>query len=116
MFWPVVVDAGPLLRIERSACGASEVVAVAVLLPLFGSLAPEVTVAVFVVNVPAKFAGIENVALIVAICPAVIVPRLQGNAVVQAPVFETKVRPAGVGSLTTTLPADAGPLLTTVIV
>jgi hypothetical protein len=44
------------------------------------------------------------------------VPRLQGNAVVQAPVFETNVRPAGVGSLTTTLPAEAGPLLTTVIV
>jgi hypothetical protein len=44
------------------------------------------------------------------------VPRLQGNALVQAPVFETNVRPVGVGSLTTTLPAEAGPLFTTVIV
>ena len=51
-----------------------------------------------------------------AVCPTVSVPRLHGNAVVQAPLFETNVRPAGVGSVTTTFAALAGPLLSTSIV
>jgi hypothetical protein len=116
MFWPAVIDAGPLFTIERSACGASEVLALAVLFADDGSLAPEVTVAVFVTEAPATFAGMLKVALMVAVCPAVIVPRLQGNGVVQAPLFETNVVPAGAGSLTLTLPADAGPPFVTVMV
>ena len=44
------------------------------------------------------------------------VPSAQGNAVVQSPLFETNVSPAGVGSETTTSRASDGPLLTTVTV
>src|SRR5262245_2673399 len=52
----------------------------------------------------------------VRLVPAVTVPRLQGNAVVQSPVFETKVRPAGVGSVTVTAAAFEGPLFVTTMV
>src|ERR1051326_990449 len=48
--------------------------------------------------------------------PEITVPTLQGNAVVQAPVLETNVRPEGVGSVTTTFAASLGPLLRTSIV
>src|SRR5262245_45776828 len=41
---------------------------------------------------------------------------LQGNGVVQSPVFETKVRPVGVGSVTLTAAAFEGPLLVTTMV
>jgi hypothetical protein len=74
------------------------------------------TVAVLAMLVPVKFAGVVNVLVIVLVWPAVIVPSAQGKAVVQAPLFETKVVPAGVGSATETEVASDGPLLVTVIV
>ena len=45
--------------------------------------------------------------------PGVMVPSEQGNGVVQAPAFDRNVRPAGVGSVTTTLFALLGPSLRT---
>ncbi len=53
-------------------------------------------------------------AVIVRVAPAVTVPTAQGNAVLQAPLFEMKVSPAGVGSATETAAASLGPLLVTV--
>src|SRR5260221_13040431 len=47
--------------------------------------------------------------------PVVMVPRAHGNGVAHAPLFETYVRPDGVGSATVTLSAWAGPLLNTSI-
>src|SRR5881398_916553 len=44
------------------------------------------------------------------------VPRRQGYDVVQAPLLERKVSPAGVGSLTTEFGAMPGPLLVTMTV
>ena len=57
-----------------------------------------------------------KVAVIVRVAPAGTTPSAQGKAVVQSPVFDTHVRPAGVGSLTTTPAASDGPVLVTVIV
>jgi hypothetical protein len=45
------------------------------------------------------------------VVPAGIVVKLQGYTVKQAPTFEMKVKPAGVGSVTTTACASLGPLL-----
>ena len=84
------------------------------LFTVLGSGVEDVTVAVF--DVPCKLGGAVNVALMVTDWPLLSVPRLQGNAVVQPPEFETKANPAGVGSLTTTFAAGDGPLLVTVIV
>ncbi len=50
------------------------------------------------------------------VAPGGTVPRAQGKAVVQSPAVLTKVRPAGVGSLTTTFAALDGPALLTWIV
>src|SRR6266540_3748536 len=50
----------------------------------------------------------------VRLCPGGIEPSAQANAVVQAPLFETKVRPVGAGSWTETFSAWFGPLLVTV--
>ena len=44
------------------------------------------------------------------------VPSAQGNAVVQAPAFDTKDKPAGVGFESETLAASAGPAFVAVIV
>ncbi len=54
--------------------------------------------------------------MIVWVAPATSGPSAQGNALVQAPLVETKLSPAGVGSATETLAASLGPLLVTVIV
>src|SRR5262249_33677730 len=43
--------------------------------------------------------------------PGASVPSAHGKAVVQAPLLDTKVRPAGVGAFTTTLVAAGAPLL-----
>jgi hypothetical protein len=50
------------------------------------------------------------------VVPFAIVPRAHGNAVVQLPLFETKVRPVGVGSLTLRFCESLGPLFLRVIV
>ena len=46
----------------------------------------------------------------------VTVPSVHGKAVRQSPAFDTKVSPAGVASVTTTLAASDGPVFVTVIV
>ena len=51
-----------------------------------------------------------------ALPPDVIVPKLHGKAVTQAPEFETKVRLAGVVSDTETPVASPGPRFDTVVV
>jgi hypothetical protein len=47
--------------------------------------------------------------------PLVSVPSAQGKGVVQAPVFPTKVRPEGVGSVSVTAVAEDGPKFLTTI-
>jgi hypothetical protein len=60
--------------------------------------------------------GTEKVLVMVPVWPEAIVPKLQGNAVVQAPAFDTNVNPEGVGSLTCTEQAAPGPLFVTTVV
>src|SRR5205085_6356862 len=115
MFCPVFADAGPVLLIERSDCAPTFVVALAALFVLFGSFSFADTVVVFV-TLPLKFGDVLYVDVIVAVCPFVSVPRLHGYALVQAPLLETKVRFAGVGSDTVTPVAVDGPLFVTAIV
>ena len=50
----------------------------------------------------------------VRVVPGAIVPRSQGKAVVQSPLVDTNVNPAGVGSSTVTPVATEGPALATV--
>ena len=54
--------------------------------------------------------------MIVRTAPTGTAASVHGNGVVQAPVFETKVRPLGVGSLTVTSRASEGPALLTLSV
>ena len=54
--------------------------------------------------------------VIVRVAPLARLPSEQGYAVTQSPVFDTNVRPVGVGSATLTARAGAGPLFVTVIV
>src|SRR4029079_11710231 len=89
--------------------------ALAVLLVPFGSFVAEPAVAVFV-TVPVAFEGRAKALLMVTLWPGVSVPRAQGKAVVQPPLFEAQVVPAGAGSLTVTLAASEGPLFVTVMV
>src|SRR5262245_10961429 len=57
-----------------------------------------------------------NSEVMVAMAPGASVPRVHGNAVRQAPVFEVNVNPDGVESSTTTPTAVEGPTLTTTVV
>src|ERR1051325_1059929 len=116
MSWPASKTAGPLFVMARSACAVTGVVTDALSFAPFVSVAAEETEAVFVIDAPAKAAGTLNVAVIVFCSPAFSVPMLQGNGVVHGPAFEAKVRPGGVGSLTTTVAAAEGPRLDTVMV
>ncbi len=50
------------------------------------------------------------------LAPATTVPRLQGKAVTQSPLVDTKLRPDGVMSAIEALAASLGPLLVSVIV
>src|SRR5262249_62067878 len=54
--------------------------------------------------------------VMVAVAPGASTPRVHGNAVVQAPLFEVNVSPVGVGSFTTTPTAVDGPMLLTTVV
>ena len=94
----------------------SDVVAVEVLLVGFRSAVELLTVAVFEIVVPAKLAGTLYVDVIVTLCDGFSVPSAHGYGPLHAPLFETKVRPAGVGSLTWTFAAGEGPRFETVIV
>src|ERR1051325_4189862 len=106
---------GPLLLIDRSALCVMLAVALAVLCVPLGAFVAEPAVAVFV-TVPVAFDGRAKALLMVTLWPGVSVPRAQGNAVVQPPLLEEKVVPAGAGSLTVTLAASEGPLFVTVMV
>jgi hypothetical protein len=88
----------------------------AVLFAGTGSNVVDATVATFAIDAggPGDRETLK-VAVIVRVTPAGIVPRLQGNAVVQSPAFDMNVSPAGVGSLTVTDAASDGPALVTVI-
>src|SRR5437879_1106375 len=110
--------AGPFFVTVRSATSVpeSDVVAVEVLLVGFRSAVELLTVAVFEIVVPAKLAGTLYVDVIVTLCDGFSVPSAHGYGPLHAPEFETKVRPAGVGSLTWTFAAGEGPRFETVIV
>ena len=91
------------------------VLALAVLLALFGSPVLELTPAVLVI-VPVVLGLTVTVAVMVALAPAFTVPRLQGKEA-QPPceeVSETKVTPLGKVSVTFTLVAFEGPKFATV--
>ena len=103
------------MLIARSASALMVVVAEELLFDAFGSVVVEETVAVLV-TLPLVAGAAVNVVVIVTDEPAARFPIVQGNAVVHAPLFEVKVMPAGVGSLTTTPVALDGPLFVTVIV
>src|ERR1700694_4428483 len=86
---------------------------------LFGRVVSEVVVVhdvVFVIDGLGYVSGTWKVEVIVADCPTFRMPRLHGKALVQAPEFETNVRPAGVVSATTTPFATSGPAFVTKIV
>ena len=85
------------------------------LLPGAGSDVAAETVAVFEM-VPANDELDVYVLVIVTVAPGARVPRVQGKAVAQPPLFETNVMLAGVGSATETPVAVLGPLLVTVSV
>jgi hypothetical protein len=70
--------AGPLIEIARSALCVIVVVAVALLFDAFGSIVEALTVAVFDVDAPAKFAGTAIVVVMTADPPGAIVPSAQG--------------------------------------
>lgn len=107
--------------IDRSAwfAGAFTVVVPgALLFAVFGSVSFAVTLAVLL-NVPAAV-GVTTI-VTVALAPLINVPRVHETVVVpvQLPCVvddETNVAPAGNGSVITTLVAELGPLLVTVIV
>lgn len=111
---PGAAEAGPLFAIETSA-PLIEVVVELLLLPGTGSLLELETDAVLVIA-PVAVGETLKVEVIVAVWPLVIVPSAQGKAVVHAPLLETKVRLAGVGSLTVTPDASDGPIFVTVTV
>src|SRR5206468_2581775 len=80
-----------------------------------GSRLDDETVAVFRNGLAPPYVGeTANVVVMTACWPGARVPRLHGNAVVQAPALETNVRPAGAGSSTWTPVAVSGPRLATV--
>ena len=89
--------------------GITTVVAVALLLAGSVSVVAVATVAVLLMSGPVYPSGTAKVVRMIRVWPAGMVPSAQGNGVVQAPVFPTKVRPLGVGSDTVTPVASLGP-------
>src|SRR5687768_18093401 len=96
----------------ETSARSMNVVALPLLFVVFVSVEVVETVAVLVMLEPAPPVTVY-VATMVFVEPAPTVPSEQGKAVVQSPLFETKVRFAGVGSLTMTLSAADGPALFT---
>src|ERR1051325_1506628 len=107
------MSCGPF--VGQGGSGVVRIMTLLLLLLGFGSVAELVTLAVFVTVARAKLLT-AYVEVIVADWFAPIDGMRHGNAVVQAPELETNVRPAGVGSLTTTFAALFGPALATTIV
>src|ERR1044071_375782 len=92
------------------------VVAVAVLLAVFGSMVAELTLAVLLIN-PVVVAPTLTITVMEAEAFGLIVPRAKLRVVVPEKVpcealAEARVVPAGNGSVTTTDVAASGPLLT----
>jgi hypothetical protein len=105
------------LTIARSALGCTGDDALSLLFESTGSAVVVETVAEFTAGFGVVYAAsTAKVVVIVRVVPAAMVPRLQGQLLVQAPEFDTKVKPDGVGSLTKTIAASDGPLLVTVTV
>jgi len=115
MFCPASAVAGPVFVIETFVDAVTVVDAVAELFAAFRSNAVVETAAVFE-REPVKVGLIVYVLVMTALAAETRVPRLQGNALTQAPLLETKVRPAGVASETNTAVASPGPPLVTVVV
>lgn len=99
----------------KSAFGLTARLAVEELLALLGSLVLLLTLAVLLA-VPVKPLGTANVVVMVRLVLGGTIPKLQGKAVLHAPVLETKVMPLGVGSVTSTSAALLGPKFLTVMV
>jgi hypothetical protein len=109
-----VIVVGPVFTIETSAEAVTVAVVLDELFPGFESIVVDDTVAVLVAELPfGVLALVLYVAVIVAVCPLLSVPRLHGNAVVHAPELDTNVSPGGAVSLTDTPAALLGPLLAT---
>src|SRR6266545_2856477 len=108
-FEPGLALVGPVFVTDRSAFWTTVELTVAVLLDANESGVDELTETVLL-TVPEALAGTEYVDVIVAVAPAATLASVHGNAVVQAPLLETNVKPAGVASLTTTVVAFEGPL------
>src|SRR5947199_396373 len=127
MFCPALTGCGASeSATERSACPATVVVAVAVLLPLVGSgVVEEIVVLALIVPVAAgststtavklaepPAANVARVTVTVPVAPTAGVVALHPAGVVT----ETNVVPAGVASVTDTVCASDGPALLAVIV
>jgi hypothetical protein len=106
-----------LVNAMSATAGGTSLIAVAksdVLFAGTGSIVEADTVAVLT-RVPAAVVALTlKMAVMVRVWPDASAPRLQGKGVVQAPEFETNVRPAGVTSATITACASPGPALVTV--
>src|SRR3954466_2699875 len=111
--------AGPAFTIDRSAEAVTDVLAVEALLPGFGSLVAELTLAELVSD--AVCAGAVTTTVIVgAVVPAASAGRVQVTVTLPAlvqtqpvPVADTKVTPAGSVSVTESVAASDGPALAT---
>ena len=115
MFWPGETDDGASFVIVTSALCATVAVDVALLFPGTGSDVGELTDAVLLTD-PVAPAPTMNVLVIVNVRVGLRARPVHGNGCVQAPLFETNVRPGGVGSETVIPDAAAGPLFVTTIV
>src|SRR4029450_2329035 len=117
MFAPVAVSACPTFVIATSAIGLpTSVVVVATLSAESESAEVVVTVDILAMGFGVVYPeGTANAVVILRVWPAGIVPRTQGNPVVQSPALPTKVNPVGVGSVTVTSVTSRVPLLVTVI-
>src|SRR2546421_4549809 len=123
MFCPAVTDAGPVFATAKSAAACTCVVLVAELLAEFGSTVLVLAVAVLVSTEPFGSLGLTRTTMVMVTVPAASRgPRL---AVTVPPdwltvpcvdVADTKLTPAGKGSVTTVFSAAFGPELSTVSV
>jgi hypothetical protein len=113
-FWPAIREPESVLLIAKSAAAETGFVVELVLFDGNGSGVVELTVAVLVMF-PVAAGETAYVVVIVAVAKGTSVPSEHGKGVVQAPLLETNVSPAGVGSLTETLCASDGPAFVTLM-
>ena len=118
-FWPAITGSGEsVFTMERSADVFTVVPWVAELFPGVGSVVDELTIAVldtFVVRLGSTW----TTSVRVSDAPLAIVPRFHVTVPAESvppPVAETNEVPAGIGSETTTDPADDGPSFVTPMV